>query len=59
MPVQLAEVIKVCRENKSASATGRALFSQSRLEKKSANDADRLAKYLAKFGLSFADVANG
>lgn len=51
--VQLAGVIRVCRESRSASAAGRVLFSQSRLEKKSSNDADRLSKYLGRFGLAF------
>ncbi|KAA9361442.1 hypothetical protein F3W84_20310 [Ochrobactrum quorumnocens] len=37
-------------------AAGRVLFAQSRQEKKSANDADRLIKYLARFGLSFEEV---
>lgn len=54
--IQLAEVIRICRGQPSASAAGRALFAQSRLEKKSANDADRLVKYLGRFGLKFEDV---
>lgn len=54
--VQLAEVIRTCRTQPSASAAGRALFAQSRLEKKSANDADRLVKYLGRFGLKFEDI---
>ena len=54
--LQLAEVIRVCRSQPSASAAGRALFAQSRLEKKSANDADRIVKYLGRFGLKFEDV---
>ena len=53
---QLAEVIRTCRTQPSASAAGRALFAQSRLEKKSTNDADRLVKYLGRFGLKFEDV---
>lgn len=39
-----------------ASAAGRALFANSRLGKKSSNDADRLTKYLARFALRFEDV---
>ncbi|GGA94995.1 transcriptional regulator [Brucella endophytica] len=53
---QLETVLKVCRESASLSAAGRVLFARSRLEKKSANDADRLGKYLARFGLNFEDV---
>jgi transcriptional regulatory protein RtcR len=55
---QLAEVIRVCRSSRSASEAGRALFSVSRLEKRSANDADRLRKYLARFGTSFDAIQN-
>jgi len=53
---QLSAVLKTCRESESASGAGRVLFAQSRQEKKSANDADRLIKYLARFGLSFDEV---
>jgi transcriptional regulatory protein RtcR len=53
---QLAAVLNVCHEHKTASDAGRTLFSKSRLEKKSSNDADRLSKYLARFGLRFDDV---
>lgn len=51
--VQLEAVINVCRESKSLSDAGRKLFAVSRLEKASSNDADRLKKYLARFGLTF------
>ena len=54
--VQLAEVIKVCRNSKSMSEAGRTLFSSSRQRRKSANDADRLKKYLARFSLSWAGI---
>ncbi|HEV7317614.1 MAG TPA: RNA repair transcriptional activator RtcR [Ensifer sp.] len=54
--VQLAAVIETCRNHPTASAAGRTLFAHSRLEKKSSNDADRLSKYLARFGLKFEDV---
>ncbi len=53
---QLSAVLRICGESQSASAAGRILFAQSRQEKKSANDADRLIKYLARFGLSFEEV---
>jgi transcriptional regulatory protein RtcR len=54
--IQLADVLRLCKQHMSVSAAGRALFAQSRLEKKSSNDADRLVKYLARFGLRFEDV---
>ncbi|GES46480.1 hypothetical protein RsS62_57320 [Rhizobium dioscoreae] len=50
--VRLATVLHTCQEHATASATGRGLFAISRLEKKSSNDADRLMKYLARFGLA-------
>jgi transcriptional regulatory protein RtcR len=54
---QLAAVIAQCRAGPSLSAAGRALFDVSRLDKSSSNDADRLRKYLARFGLGFAEIA--
>ncbi|MFD1702564.1 RNA repair transcriptional activator RtcR [Methylopila henanensis] len=54
--VQLAEVVSVCRREATASAAGRALFAASRAKKASANDADRLRKYLARFGLDWSAV---
>jgi transcriptional regulatory protein RtcR len=54
--MQLAFVVKVCREAGTLSEAGRKLFSSSRERKKTANDADRLRKYLARFGLSWQDV---
>ncbi|MBJ2150570.1 transcriptional regulator [Paracoccus sp. IB05] len=48
---QLAAVIRACRDCASLSAAGRRLFAASRQEKASQNDADRLRKYLARFGL--------
>lgn len=54
---QLADVIAVCRSSKTLSSAGRTLFAESRKKKKVANDADRLRKYLSKFGLVWADVA--
>jgi transcriptional regulatory protein RtcR len=55
--IQLADVLRLCRQHATASAAGRALFAKSRLEKKSSNDADRLVKYLARFGLRFEELA--
>ena len=53
---QLNAVLAVCREAGSLSEAGRRLFAVSRQEKKSANAADRLRKYLARFGLDWAGV---
>ena len=49
---QLAEVLRVCLATRSLSEAGRALFAASRGRRASTNDADRLRKYLARFGLS-------
>ena len=57
--VQLADVLAVCQGARSLSEAGRALFAQSRASKTSANDADRLRKYLARFDLAFAELARG
>ena len=51
--VQLAHVVQVCRESDSAASAAKRLFAVSRKAKKSSNDSDRLAKYLARFGLKF------
>ncbi|MGB0902810.1 RNA repair transcriptional activator RtcR [Halocynthiibacter sp.] len=51
---QLAAVIRACRKSTNLSAAGRRLFAVSRLTKTSKNDADRLRKYLEKFGLDWA-----
>lgn len=50
---QLAMVVRTCRETRSLSEAGRVLFGASRTTRKSVNDADRLRKYLAKFGLTW------
>lgn len=54
--VQLASVIRLCRKCGSLSAAGRLLFAASRAGRTSQNDADRLRKYLARFGLDFASL---
>jgi transcriptional regulatory protein RtcR len=54
--VQLAEVLRVCAGASSLSDAGRRLFSASRARKASPNDADRLRKYLARFGLEWKTV---
>jgi transcriptional regulatory protein RtcR len=51
--VQLAYVLSICKRAPSLSAAGRILFSESRKKKRSSNDADRLRKYLSRFGLSW------
>ena len=55
---QLSRVIEVCSRSRSLSEAGRALFNNSRKHKSIANDADRLRKYLARFGLEFKTVSN-
>ncbi len=55
--VQLAEVARVCAQSRSLSEAGRELFAASRARRSTHNDADRLRKYLAKFGLSWKDVS--
>jgi transcriptional regulatory protein RtcR len=51
---QLAVVLDVCAREPSLSAAGRVLFANSLRKRASKNDADRLRKYLARFGLDFA-----
>ncbi len=50
---QLETVLEVCRRSHSLSDAGRELFAVSRLKKANPNDADRLRKYLARFGLTW------
>ncbi|WP_394539864.1 RNA repair transcriptional activator RtcR [Lysobacter enzymogenes] len=57
--VQLDDVLGVCRRSKSLSQAGRELFAVSRASKVSSNDADRLRKYLARFGLDWERVRAG
>jgi transcriptional regulatory protein RtcR len=54
--VQLAEVVRIARASRSLSDAGRQLFAVSRQSKTSSNDADRLKKYLARFGLSWERI---
>jgi transcriptional regulatory protein RtcR len=51
---QLEVVLEVCATTTSMSAAGRILFAKSLEKRASKNDADRLRKYLARFGLDFA-----
>ncbi|GHU11383.1 transcriptional regulator [Betaproteobacteria bacterium] len=53
---QLQTVLTACRHANSLSEAGRVLFAQSRQQKKQANDADRLRKYLLRFGLDWEQV---
>ena len=55
--VQLEEVLRICRSSRSLSEAGRTLFAASRLRRSSANDADRLRKYLARFELDWANAS--
>lgn len=55
--MQLKGVIGICRQSRSLSDAGRKLFAVSRGAKTKPNDADRLKKYLARFGLSWEDLA--
>ena len=49
--VQLAEVVRVVARTPSLAAAGRELFAESRKRKRSSNDADRVRKYLERFGV--------
>jgi transcriptional regulatory protein RtcR len=54
--VQLAFVIRTCRESATLSDAGRKLFAATRENRKTANDADRLRKYLARFDLDWQSL---
>jgi transcriptional regulatory protein RtcR len=54
---QLDYVLQVCQQHATMASAGRVLFNVSREQKSSNNDSSRLQKYLAKFGLSWADIA--
>lgn len=56
---QLDHVLAVCRASRSLADAGRKLFAVSRTRRSTANDSDRLRKYLATFALSWADVSPG
>jgi transcriptional regulatory protein RtcR len=51
--LQLGRVIEVCRASRTLSEAGRKLFNVSRDARSVVNDADRLRKYLGKFGLNW------
>ncbi len=54
---QLVYTVDVCRRSASLSEAGRVLFSHSRQKRKSVNDADRVRKYLLRFGIEWGDIA--
>jgi transcriptional regulatory protein RtcR len=55
--LQLERVLDVCRHSRSLSDAGRTLFHASRSRKTTSNDADRLRKYLSRFGLEWAQLS--
>ena len=55
--LQLAAVLQVCRQARTLSDAGRLLFQASRTQRTVVNDADRLRKYLARFGLDWERLA--
>lgn len=54
--LQLQSVLQVCRDCTTLSEAGRRLFDQSRTQRSVVNDADRLRKYLMRFGVGWEDV---
>jgi transcriptional regulatory protein RtcR len=55
--LQLEQVVAICQRSRTISEAGRQLFNCSRTQKATPNDADRLRKYLARFGLDWAAVS--
>ena len=51
--LQLEAVMRVCQQAQTLSDAGRRLFDRSRKQRAVINDADRLRKYLMKFGLTW------
>lgn len=54
--LQLEAVVRVCRSSRTLSDAGRKLFDVSREQRTVVNDADRLRKYLGRFGLTFEGI---
>jgi len=54
--MQLQAVVEVCQKSKNLSEAGRHLFGVSREQRAVVNDADRLRKYLQKYGLRWEDL---
>lgn len=57
--LQLAAVLRVCRQARTLSDAGRQLFQASRAQRTVVNDADRLRKYLGRFGLTWERASGG
>ena len=57
--MQLESVLAVCRESRSLSEAGRRLFDSSRARRQTTNDADRLRKYLRRFGIEWREIERG
>lgn len=55
--VQLAHVIRVCRQSRTMAEAGRRLFSVTRAAKEKPNDTDRVKKFLTRFGLTWEGLA--
>jgi transcriptional regulatory protein RtcR len=53
---QLNQVLEVCAKSRTLSEAGRTLYGASRSRKTTANDADRLRKYLVRFDLDWAAI---
>lgn len=53
---QLNHVLEICTRCRSLSEAGRTLYSASRGRKTSTNDADRLRKYLTRFGIEWSQI---
>lgn len=56
--LQLSNVVAVCKKSRTLSDAGRILFGASRSRKKTTNDADRLRKYLQRFGIEWGQIQN-
>ncbi len=56
--LQLQAVLQACQSCNSLAEAGRMLFNHSRTLRSAINDSDRLRKYLARYGLRWADLAH-
>lgn len=56
--LQLAAVLRVCRSSRTLSEAGRLLFAQGAKDGKKLNHADRLRKYLSRFGIDWRSLMN-
>lgn len=57
--LQLEAILTVCRSSQTLAEAGRKLFAVSIGKKRSANDSDRLRKYLARFGVDWRRLKEG